>query len=466
MLEEVTMFILHAFYVLAGIRKAAFAFLLTLPVLFIGNPVPATCQAPGQDETINARAQAEIIDSITATINRIYVYPEMAEKMEKHVRDKYKNGDYKEITSALQFGDKLTEDLLEICHDRHLGVRYMVLDEETQRMLTDTIFTPEQRQREFEELARNNFAFKKLEHLPGNIGYMDLRGFNDAYYGGQTAIAAMNFFAHVDALIIDLRQNGGGSPSMIQLISSYLFEDPVHLNSFYIRESDTIKQFWTQAFVQGPRLTDVDVYVLTSDYTFSAAEEFTYNLKNLKRATIIGETTGGGAHPVSSFYFSNLRYGVRVPFGKAINPISGTNWEGTGIEPDIAVPQEQALDVARMEAMKKIAEKTEDEERKAALQWDINFLNATLHPVEVDEKLLKEYAGSYGPRQIWYENGVLWYQREDRPKNKLIAMSEDTFVMGDATYFKLQFVRDETGKISKVVGHYQSGHKDESPRDE
>ncbi len=442
---------IQVYHLLTGLKKVSCALLLTLVVLFSAIPTPATCQAPDQDETIDAKAQAEIIDSVTATINRIYVYPDMAEKMEKHVRDKYKHGDYKELTSAAQFGDKLTEDLLEICHDRHLGVRYMVLDEETQHMLTDTIFTPEQKQRQFEELARNNFGFKKLELLSGNIGYLDLRGFNDAYYGGATAVAAMNFFAHVDALIIDLRQNGGGSPSMIQLISSYLFEDPVHLNSFYIRESDTIQQFWTQAYVQGPRLTDADVYVLTSGYTFSAAEEFTYNLKNLKRATIIGETTGGGAHPVNAFYFANLRFGVRVPFGKAINPISGTNWEGTGIEPDIAVSQEQALDVARMEAMKKIAEKTEDQERKADLQWDIDFLNATLNPVEVDEKLLQEYAGSYGPRKIWYEDGELWYRREDRPKYKLIAMTEDTFVMGDVTYFRLQFVRDDSGKMWDIT---------------
>lgn len=459
------MFLIHAYFLLAGLKKTFYALVLTLPFILTGNPTPANCQAPGQDETIDAKAQAEIIDSVTATINRIYVYPEMAEKMEKHVRGKYKKGEYKEITSAAQFGNRLTEDLREICNDLHLGVRYIVLDEETQHMLTDTVFTPEQRQREFEELSRNNFGFSKLEHLPGNIGYLKLQGFNDAYYGGQTAIAAMNFFAHVDALIIDLRENGGGSPSMIQLISSYFFEDPVHLNSFYIRERDTIKQFWTQAFVQGSRLTDVDLYVLTSGYTFSAAEEFTYNLKNLERATIIGETTGGGAHPVSMFYFPNLHFGTRVPFGKAINPISGTNWEGTGIEPHIQVPEDQALEVARMEAMKKIVEKTDDEERKAYLQWDIDFLNATLNPAEVNEKLLKEYAGNYGPRRIWYEEGELWYQREDRPKYKLIAMSEDTFVMGDITYFKLQFVRDDSGKVDKIVGHYQGGHTDESPRD-
>jgi len=459
--------LLQIYCLLAGLKKAACAFLVTLSVMLISNPATAPCQPlpPDQDETIDAEIQAEMIDSITATINRIYVYPDMAEKMEQHIREKFKNGEYKDITSAMQFTVKLTEDLREICHDRHLGVRFMVLDKEQQKMLTDTILTEKQRQKQYEEYAYNNFAFKRLEHLPGNIGYIDLHGFNDAYYGGQTAIAAMNFFANVDALIIDLRENGGGSPSMIQLISSYFFEDPVHLNSFYIRERDTIQQFWTQAYVQGKRLTDVDLYILTSSYTFSAAEEFTYNLKNLERATIIGETTGGGAHPVSSFYFENLNLGVRVPFGKAINPISGTNWEGVGIEPDIQTSKENALEVARLEAMKKILDGTSDEERRENLEWNIDHLNAILNPAAVDTSLLKRYAGSYGPRQVWYEDGELWYQREDRPKYRLIALSDDTFIMEDVDYFKLQFARDESGKVSEIIGHYQGGYKDNSPRD-
>jgi len=125
---------------------------------------------------------------------------------------------------------------------------------------------------------------------------------------------------------------------VIQLISSYFFADPTHLNSFYIRHEDTVEQFWTQAYVEGPRMTDVDLYVLTSSYTFSGAEEFSYNMKNLKRATIIGETTGGGAHPVDTHIWPKLNFGMRVPFGRAINPITGTNWEGTGVEPDIKAP--------------------------------------------------------------------------------------------------------------------------------
>ena len=163
----------------------------------------------------------------------------------------------------------------------------------------------------------------------------------------------MGFLANVDALIIDLRQNGGGSPSMIQLLSSYFFEEPTHLNSFERRGQEQIDQFWTLPHVPGKKLLDVPLFVLTSPSTFSAAEEFTYNMKNLGRATIIGQTTGGGAHPGGTHAVGGL-ISVFVPDGRAINPITGTNWEGTGIAPHVPVQGTGALDEARRLARKAI----------------------------------------------------------------------------------------------------------------
>jgi C-terminal processing protease CtpA/Prc len=192
--------------------------------------------------------------------------------------------------------------------------------------------------------------------LPGNIGYLKLNGFVDAQIAGPTAVAAMNFLANADALIVDLRDNGGGSPSMIQLLSSYFFEERVHLNSFYIRRTDEWEEFWTHDQVQGPRMTEMPIFVLTSGRTFSAAEEFTYNLKNLERATIVGETTRGGAHPVtgSTIPFDGFTIGMTIPYGRAVNPVTGTNWEGTGIDAHIEVPADDALDAAVREASRSI----------------------------------------------------------------------------------------------------------------
>jgi len=439
-----------------------FLILLTLFGLFLKS---VQAQPPSQkppDRLIDAQMQLDVIDSVSRALNEVYVFPEVAKEMEKYLHKQYDQGKYKNITSLNQFCQKLTEDLQEISKDKHLGVRF-ASDEMIAKFEGDTL-TDEEKKRDLEQRRRDNFCFKEIKLLEGNIGYLDLRCFSEATDAGFTAIAAMNFLAYANAIIFDLRQNGGGSPSMIQLISSYLLKEPTHLNSFYIRKSDSIHQFWTQAYVEGPRLTDVDVYVLTSSYTFSGAEEFTYNLKNLKRGTIIGETTGGGAHPVDFKIFHYLNVGMSLPFGQAINPITGTNWEGTGITPNIEVPQEKALDVAHLKALEKLLEKVKDPKREAELKWAIEGKKVLLNPVKIEEKNLKIYAGQYGPRKILFENGELYYQRENRPKYKLISMGDHWFMLDGLDYFRIQFVVDEKGKATELIGHYNSGPADSNKR--
>jgi C-terminal processing protease CtpA/Prc len=253
-----------------------------------------------------------------------------------------------------------------VSRDKHLRVRYShrPLPERAAR----TGPTAEEREQHRNYLNRINYGFERIERLPGNIGYMDFRGFTDPELGAETVAAAFNFLANTDGLIIDLRQNGGGTPGMVALISSYLFgPEPVHLNDLYWREGDRTDQFWTLKEVPGRRYAGKDVYVLTSNRTFSGAEEFSYNLKNLKRATIVGEATGGGAHP-GGVNRLHAHFSAFIPTGRAINPITKSNWEGTGVEPDVKVPAAQALKVAHLAALKKAAEKATDPELKGALQ--------------------------------------------------------------------------------------------------
>ncbi len=416
-----------------------------------------------QTRPVDAALQAEIIDSVAAALNEVYVFPDVAKDMEKFIRKQHKQKVYQNLTDISAFAEKLTEDLRSISHDRHLGVQH-VPDEYFDRLTADTL-TDEARAAELAEAQEDNFGWRELKWLPGNIGYVKFNQFADSKNAGGTAIAAMNFLAHCDAIIFDLRENGGGSPSMIQLISSYFFDESVHLNSFYIRKEDTIQQFWTQEYVQGPRMNDAEVFVLTSGYTFSGAEEFTYNMKNMKRGIIIGETTGGGAHPVTRRGFPNLNLGMSLPFGRAINPISGTNWEGTGVEPDIAVLAAEALDVAIIEAAKALQAKTDNEERKFQLGWIIAGKEAARNPLSVTPEELQPFVGTYGPRAITLENGELYYQREDRPKYRLIPMGNDTFMLDGLDYFRLQFGRDETGAVAELIGLYDNAQKDGNPKD-
>ena len=430
-------------------------------LILIASSLSAQMMTKPEDRTIDKKTQAEIIDSVSFALNEVYVFPDVAKEMEKHIRKNYKKGEYDTFTSLMKFLFTLTEDLREISHDKHLAVRPMA-DDGYQPYLSDTL-PEEQEKRRCAENAYNNYGYQKIERLAGNVGYLDLRGFYDAEYAGPTAVAAMNYLANSSALIIDLRENGGGSPSMIQLMSSYFMDSLTHLNSFYVRKGDTTQQFYTLPYVPGKKMYDMPIFILTSSYTFSAAEEFTYNLKNLNRATIIGETTGGGAHPVDGRFFPNLHVALKLPFGRAVNPITGTNWEGTGIEPHISVPADQALERAHLEALKTIKEKGVIEYGEGQIDWAMKYLNAKTNPFEIDEATLKTYVGVYGPRNILFEDGVLIYQRTDRPKFKMIPIEKDLFMFDELDYFMLQVDRDDSGKIIGLIGLYNDGYTDYSP---
>jgi len=311
------------------------------------------------DRTIDARERAEVIEGALQHLDKAYIFADVAKKMRDAVTARVEKKEYDTITSAKELADKLTTHVQEISKDKHLRVRY------SHEPIPQRPEQPnaEERARFLENARRGNHGFNKVERLPGNVGYLELFGFSGFPEAGETAVAAMNFLANTDALIIDLRQNGGGSPAMIGLITSYLFEDRVHLNDFYYRERDEMQQFWTSPHVQGRRFgKDKPVYVLTSSRTFSAAEEFTYNLKHLKRATIVGETSGGGAHP-GGVRRINDHFGVWVPSGRAINPITKTNWEGTGVDVDLKTDAKSALKTAHLDALKKLRAAETDKRR-------------------------------------------------------------------------------------------------------
>jgi len=302
---------------------------------------------------IDAATRARVIDGAVAKLNEIYVFPQTAKKMAEAVQARLKSGAYDAITGADDFATTLTDDLRAVSHDKHLGVNFSPQALPKTDPGANPTPDPAAVARRKAQLQRNNCAFEKVERLPQSIGYLKFNGFLDPEICGPTVAAAMNFLAHVDAIIIDLRDNGGGDPKMVAYISSHLFAEPTHLNDLYNRKEDKTTEFWTLRDVPGARLADKPVFVLTSKRTFSGAEEFAYNLKNLKRATITGETTGGGAHPVSGHRIDD-HFTIGVPFARAINPISKTNWEGTGVEPDIKVPASEALDVAKRMAAEQI----------------------------------------------------------------------------------------------------------------
>jgi len=322
--------------------------------------IPPGTSLADLDFKIDAATRAKVIDGAIANLNESYVFPETAKKMAEAVRARQKKGEYDSVTDGDTFAKMLTDHFQEVSHDKHLRV-----DFSPAKMPERPAGPPDAEAvaRHRKQMERMNCEFDKVEILPGNVGYLKFDMFADPDICGPTAVAAMNFLANVDAIIFDLRENGGGDPKMIALVSTYLFSKPTHLNDLWERKTDSTQQYWTLPYVPGKRLDDKPAFVLTSKDTFSGAEEFSYNLKNLKRATIIGETTGGGAHPVSGHRIDD-HFMIGVPFARAINPISKTNWEGTGVEPDVKVAAADVLTTAQKLALEKGDSKTQGSENK------------------------------------------------------------------------------------------------------
>jgi len=329
------------------------------PVVVLAATLTALASAAGQQpaaDTIDAGTRQQVIDGAIEHMRRAYIFADVAEKMAEALRAHVARQAYEDITNPRAFAGALTKHLQEVSRDKHLRVIY---DPAGFPQRSGPPSEGERAQRLASE-RRRNFGFRAVERLDGNVGYIELIGFSGSEEVSEAAVPAMNFVANTDALLFDVRRNGGGSPLTIGLISSYLFDRVVHLNDFYVRETDTTRQFFTKPDVQGRRYGESKpVFVLTSSRTFSAAEEFTYNLKHLERATIVGEATGGGAHPGGVRRITE-RFGIWLPNGRAINPITKTNWEGTGVEPDIKVDADHALFTAHLAALRKIRETATD----------------------------------------------------------------------------------------------------------
>lgn len=349
-----------------AVRSTSFGILVA--AILLAAPALAAQDPLRSDRTIDAAERQTVIDGVLSRLKEAYVFPDTALAMERAVRARQRRGEYNRITSGQALAESLTAHLQAVSQDRHLRVRHSA------RPLPQTPGgdgpSPEEREQARVFGRRVNFGFERVERLDGNVGYLELRSFGfDTADVRAVAAAAFNYLGNTEALIIDIRRNGGGSPWMVAQVTSYLFgPDSVHLNSLYWRPENRTDHFFTHRSVPGQRYgPDKPVYVLTSRRTFSGAEEFAYNLQSLQRATIVGDTTGGGAHPGGVRRVTD-HFGVWIPTGRAINPITKTNWERVGVRPDIAVPSDQALRAAHLAALRGLRDQASDPERRGALE--------------------------------------------------------------------------------------------------
>lgn len=332
--------------------------------------VHAPRQAPPVDRAIDEATRDQLIAQAADLLERYYVFPERGSAIAGQLRAQ--QGDFARIDSALAFADALTGALQAISQDEHLAARYF------EQPLSDAVDgdgTPEERAAELLNQTRFNFGFAHLMRLKGNVGLIELRSFGRPAQVATRTAAVMQLLADTRALVVDLRECGGGDPEGVMQFASYLFNQPTHLNDIYWRDEDRTEVRWTTAEVEGVRYGESrKLYVLISGHTFSACEDFAYALKNAGRAVLVGETTGGGAHAGSPRRL-NAHFMLFVPTGRPINPVTGTDWEGVGVQPDIAVSASDAQDTAHIEILKHLVATETDPDWRERLRDTLEDLD-------------------------------------------------------------------------------------------
>lgn len=318
-----------------------------------------------EDTPLKASDRTAIVRTLAAKMNANYIEPAVAERVSSAIARKDAGGGYASAASTQAFSAALATDLRELSGDKHFGT---TLDERFREpsgaaeLPTRAAMDEARNQTE-----RRGFDIEKLERLPGNVGYIELRGFGRTEFAGPAYTAAMSLLAGTDALILDLRRNGGGSPASVAYLMSHFFPlgDLRHLIDIYNRPTDTTRQIWTVPTVA--QRYDKPVYVLTSARTFSGGEDCAYSFQAQKRGTLVGEITGGGSNPVGWF---SVDHGivVAIPTSRTTNFVTKTNWEHVGVKPDIAVPAAQALQTAHGAILRKLVASAKDDNERTKLQ--------------------------------------------------------------------------------------------------
>ncbi len=434
-------------------RNALGAAIAMSAVIFL--VIVGTAAADDFPPPIDDAARAEILQWISETMSERYVDPDVAEAMVDEVRSRAAEGAYRDLVDSGSFLHAVEQDLRAVSDDKHVGLWPERLEDVVE---DDTDYTPADPDY-VEHLRRTNYGYKKIEILPGNVGYLRIDEFAHSVLGGPTTIAVMNTVGNTDALIIDLRWNGGGA-GLVGYICGYLFDEATHLNDGWERASGETLQSWTPDFVPGPSLSEVPLYILISGQTFSAAEDFTYALKHLDRATVVGARSKGGGHPVEFVRLlrDDMAVAMMVPNAKSINPITGTSWEGVGVAPDIEVPATDALATAYDAALDALSDRAEDVQHRYRIEWARQEFKADLHPVEPSREQLAEYAGTYETQSFLVtDDNTLLYQREAGSVYPMVPMGDGLFRFEGYDRARFQFARNEDGHLDRVITLYSDG---------
>jgi hypothetical protein len=427
---------------LTGILAVIF---LSGPALSQGNP------------SIDAATRSTVVNGVAEQIETNFFDSDRGAEIAADLRARLAAGEFDDADEAASLSDQLTA----ILHpsDSHFAVRYFGPPPPNSGN-----GPPAGRGNPFAAGSRVNFGFQEVSILPGNVGYIDMRLFFPVQVGGDTALAALNFIEHTDAVIFDMRQNGGGTPQMVQFLISHFLDpnSPTVINTFRASNREYPGEMLSLAYLPGEARPDVPLYVLTSGRTGSAGEAFPYHLQAMERATIVGETTYGAGNP-GGFVPAGEGFGVFVSNNRTQNPITGTNWEGVGVVPDVATTSEDALNAALVLAYGAILETAEEPGHRQSIEWVREAVNARLDPPELNVEAHMDIAGQYGERQIYVENGALFYRRDGQTGRPLIVLGDDRFMIEGLEQYRVTIQR-QNGRVVSLTLLQAGGPPDTSTR--
>ena len=411
------------------------------------------CQARLTDEQ-KKQGIAELGKALKAR----YVFLDAAEKAAGFLAKRLADGAYG-TSDPRAFGALVTADLQAVTRDKHLRFGYS----EPQPPAAER--TPEQQKEQREarqaSMRQANYGFARAEILAGNVGYLDVRRFMAPDAAVDTLAGAMAFLTNADALIVDVRNCTGGSAFMMPFFAAYFFDRPTSLFDMEFRGDNFTERYWTLAWVPGKRLAGMPMYILTSARTFSGAEGFAYRFQVLKRAVIVGETTGGGANAGGVLDVPPC-FAVYMPMGRPVDQETGSNWEGPGVVPDIQTAARDAQGTAHLHALKLLRAKAATPAERNRLDWALERAGAK--PAFLSERDLQRLAGAYGNARVWLEGGQLRYQRETEQTVLLTPLNGTVFATELTDPLRLEFVRDNKGKVVRLLVMDGEFAREELPR--
>ncbi len=308
-----------------------------------------------QGSPLDAGRRRTVIERAVELMLTNYAFDDRAKQAAADVRERTRRGEYDSVATMARLAELLGRHLAAATSDRHVQVKLGT--ERVPDPLATVVETKEDLARLRRDAEAESFGIGAARVLDGNVGYLELTRFFRAELAGDALAAAMQKLQSTDALIVDVRACRGGDPVMVVLAASWFFDGrPRHWNDMLRRSDNTTTQMWTAAWLPGARYVDKPIYVLTAQRTFSAPESLAYELQQTRRATIVGEVTGGGAHPGAWFPIDD-RFAIFIPLSRYVSGASGGDWEGVGVKPDVVCEASEALERAHQDALAKLGRK-------------------------------------------------------------------------------------------------------------